>query len=137
MKFLFNGEEKNALTLKEAFLNNFYLIKSNKIEVDELTELLNNKQYNEEKYPHIKNIYMCGHIKEVTNKNCLDIIPIVREIKDPYDTNKYPKKIKEYKCYFKNDNKFNNVIIHEDALSSFKGACNLLNTEYFIVIRIK
>lgn len=135
MKFRFNEVEKNCLVLKED-VNSYYLLKSNKEEIEELTDFLITKNYNLEKYPHIKEIYMCGHIKEVTNKHCLPFIPIVREVKDINDNSKYPKKIKEYKCYFKTTQNFNNVIIHEDALSSFKGACKLINTEYFIIIRI-
>lgn len=95
------------------------------LSIDELGEFVS-MTTNDNKCDFISLICMGGHIKDVKEKDCY-FIPIFKV---------HGIKIKEYCCYSKEkDNIFNNVKIHEDALSSFKCACEKIQTTYFIVLK--
>lgn len=84
-------------------------------------------------------INMIGHISEVKHSDLKDIIKCIKvhEIKDFKDRGVTKiEKIDEFICYQENKNKSknNNVITHECEVSSFKCACELLKTQYFIVL---
>lgn len=84
----------------------------------------------------------CGEVSKTINGDLKDIIPIHKTYKNKRYSENGREHIDytfEYKCHTENKNKVesNNVIIHEDALSSFKCACEKLQTEYFVILKEK
>lgn len=127
---------RKNIVLLETSTKKFILYPSTKEEINNIEELLNNKEKNE----FLNSINMCGHISEVLNIHCRDIIPIIKEHKEiEYDYKNRETKsiIQEFKCYQEHKQRSvnNNVIKHEDSLTSFRCACQLLNVEYFLIIK--
>lgn len=104
----------------------------------EKNEIENDFQNNNESCDFIDLICIGGSITEPTNSDIKHFIPIINIIteKDLYN-NKKLKSIFEYKCYQTNDlkNPCNNVIVHEDCLSSFLCACEKLQTKHFVILK--
>ena len=114
----------------------YVLNQSTKEVVDELTEMLSKKRpIDEQKYPFIKEIDSCGHISEVFNQHVKDYIPVWKVKQGQVDEGSKAKikMVNEYFCYANKEKNY--IIIHEDALSSFRCACNCIHAEYFYVIR--
>lgn len=81
---------------------------------------------------------MVGHVDEVAPTHVSNIIPkihtYIRKKLDHYDKMEVTH---EFCCYQEHavPNKYNNIVKHEERLSSFKCACDKLQTKYFIVLK--
>lgn len=119
------------LTLKETDKNQFILLASTPSVVDEITRIRTNKEIPKEdidRFPFIMSVDMCGSLNEVKVSYCEEMIEHTKHNKTQE---------KKYKCYsgYQSIPQSNNTI-HEDALSSFKCACNFLQTNHFIVLKL-
>ena len=130
-----------SLTLKKDSYEEFILVASSNEEIKEIELLCLNKETSE-KYPFIANIFLCGHYSEFTEIDFKHIIPIFRNWNKTKETNGFKKIeiIKEYQCYANSNRNIydfkNNVILHEDRLSSLLCALQTLRSEYFYILRI-
>lgn len=91
----------------------------------------------------IKDVIMGGNIDETQDFHCKELIPL-NKVHTIRPTERFEKKerIPEYKCYHTNElhierSRCNNVIVHEDKLSSFKCACERIQSKYFVVVKEK
>lgn len=136
MKF----KNKNVL-LNETELNAFYLVASNKEEIQEITKAVNNKDIN---YPFIDQIEIFGKSIEATKGLANIYIPIEHQVhkKEALENGSRNYKYwveKEYKCYCREKKIIeNNLLLHEDSLSSLKCAIYRIGSpEYCYIIKIK
>lgn len=138
-------QRRNVVLLDNATIQ-FVLYPSNKEEIMRAEELLSlgimpcddNGVITD--FDFLKDINMCGHINEVHDLHCKEVIPLVKIHEDrEYGERGYKNitYIQEHKCYqeYMTPAANNNVIKHEDKLSSFKCACQKLQTNYFILIK--
>ncbi len=121
---------------------NYLLVKSNKEEINEIQELINNLKKSNEKYPFLDDIIIGGNINEITNNDIKDFMSLkvihktLHLIESKNESHWHTIITNEYECYVGNSsNIYSNTIIHEDALSSFKCACQTKNIEYFYILK--
>lgn len=92
-------------------------------------------------FDFLNKIYCFGHKKDFGNNDFKKIISpkkIHEEKRHGYNGNIIIEEVcSEHPCYqkHKNANMYNNIIIHEDALSSFRCACEIIQSDYFIVLK--
>lgn len=116
------------LVLKQNSLFQYLLFPSTQEEVTKAEELFHRKDNltKEEKdlYPLLPDLNMCGKLSEVSSTS--HVIDLVHKIDSGH-----------YKCYCGEEADIkHNLILHEDPLSSFKCACQSLQADYFIVIKV-
>ena len=120
----------------------YFLVKSNQEEIIEIQDLINTYKKSNEKYPFLDDVIIGGHIKEIFVYDIKEYMNLETIHKTLYFTEgkkrtySHQITINEYQCYVcKNRNMFHNLIIHEDALSSFRCACASKNIEYFYILK--
>lgn len=135
---------RRNIILKEDKEFKYILFPCNKEEHDFLDaqyDLFHYGQLNKEQSDFIKQIDMCGHILKTTENHCSNIIPLEKThiFHETSDRGiKHKTVINEYKCYQEHKKKsVNDLIKHEDKLSSFNCAIQLIDSLYFIVLKQK
>lgn len=137
-------KNRQNLLLKESVSYIFTLYASSKREVKEIEELLAlnldepDERFNNYNFLFIDGITidMVGNISEVKEKHLEGLIPLRK--KHTLKGLEYGDKdeiINEHVCYCGKDYPNNNIILHEDKLSSFNCACQKLQIVYFIVLK--
>lgn len=126
--------------LKENKQYAFYLVSSTKEQIQEMKKAFNNGD--DKKYPFIKQVELMGRSKDAKREHAIAYIPIeaVYEKSEVLENNlkkrTYWTEI-EYTCYCRGKKiPENNLIIHEEPLSSLRCAIYRIgNPEYVYVVR--
>lgn len=111
---------------------------SNEKEVKELEMILDKSKSNEDQFRFLNDkwvkVNMSGYKNEVHSRHVEDIIPTIK-IHNNESMFEEGNFVKETCCYQEHKSKVpNNVIKHEDKLSSFYCALELIKSDYFIVL---
>lgn len=132
-------QTRYKIILSETKNHKFVIYPSNQEEVELLTDYKISDS--KDKCDYLDLLDMCGHVNEVQHTHVKDIIFEHKKHKEEsFDWHgRKNTEIKiEYTCYQPSKKApNNNVICHEDKVSSFKCACELLQTKYFIVLKEK
>ena len=133
-------KQRNGIILSENENDIYIIYPSNKEEVETLTQYKIDNLH--DKCDYLEVLDMCGHISEVQNTHVKDIIKEIKVHKEQHFSDNGRTTFKlypEYRCYQENKNKSasNNVICHEDKVSSFKCVCERIQSGYFIVVKLK
>ena len=126
---------RTHVVLSEQRKYKYVLYKAIKQETEDLYEeirkRLSDQNYKSEIYDFLDMVDFFGEVDDVRHYHIKDIIPTVKTHVSKTET------IHETMCYqnHKEINKYNNIIIHEDKLSSFKCACELTKLEFFILLK--
>ena len=83
-------------------------------------------------------LYMGGDIRKTRLGSCKDIIETRKiHLLNGGETKESSELIVEYQCFQPNNNKHptNNVVCHEDKLSSLKCACERVNSKFYLILK--
>lgn len=128
--------EKKEILLGEFENNKYYLVECSKTEEQEILKAIENNDGS--KYPFFENVHALGKSLDYTNIIARSFIP-VDFLKNDHDENNKKISIKEYRCYASRTKVMeNNVITHEDSLSSLKCALQCIgNPQYSYIVKRK
>lgn len=139
-----NVKDRPRLVLLERETFRFLLIPSTKEETELLQAILTGKTDDKIVHhfdflndPEIS-VDMVGEVNEVQPNHVYNIIPKLKQHRiRKIEHIAREEVINEYYCYQQHKivSKNNNIVKHEEQVSSFKCACQLMQTEYFIVLK--
>lgn len=134
-------QKRNRLVLQTTKNFKYVLYEATKEETEllyeEIKKYMEDKQYRSEKVDFLTFIDFFGETSDVNHYHVRDLIPVIKEHKFPSDNiNGKPTIIPETMCYQAHGvAPHNNIILHEDKVSSFKCACQAIKTKFFIVLK--
>lgn len=128
-----------TVILKKAIDFEYARVGITKEECEEIQALMRLKVEDSEQYPFITDVEGAGHVSEVTESILKEYITEYHTWKIKNENNNRTTDLVEFTCYSRKDRnpyKFSsNVIIHEDRLSAFRGACMGINAHYFYIVK--
>lgn len=117
----------------------YVLVSITKEECEEIQALMRLKVEDSEQYPFIANVEGAGHVSEITETILKEYVTKYHTWKIKNENNNRTTDLVEFTCYNRKDRNpyifSSNVIIHEDRLSAFRGACMCINAHYFYILK--
>jgi hypothetical protein len=132
---------RRQVILQEQEKYRYILYEATKQETNELfseiEKVLRDHSYKSKTFDFLSMIDFFGEIEDVNHYHVKDIIPTDKVHIIRGDRPGKSEIVTENKCYqnHKPRHPYNNIVVHEDKISSFKCACELAKTVSFIVLK--